>query len=282
MATSRTSGIPAAGVRAARDVPGAQPADERLGRAPEARAPEARAPEARAAGARADLPPESLAARYSRLAGERFEPRSVDALLRGLDIAIAGSALVTASPLIATIAIAVRAGSGTPVLYRGDRVGRAGVVFTMYKFRTLAPDAETRLGPFSGAELSRRTEDEVTPVGHILRATQLDEIPQLWNVLRGDMSIVGPRPIRPAFFEELCDQIPQYWQRLVVRPGLTGFAQMRVTRNHSWAEKLAHDLEYIADRSAALYGRVIAETAWRVLRRTAASLAGRPPPPAPG
>ena len=83
----------------------------------------------------------------------------------------------------------------------------------------------------------------------MLRFTHLDELPQLWNVLRGDMSVVGPRPIRPAFFEELCEQIPQYWQRLVVEPGMTGFAQLRMTRETSWSEKLAHDLEYIADRS---------------------------------
>ena len=74
-------------------------------------------------------------------------------------------------------------------------------------------------------------------------------MPQLWNVLRGDMAIVGPRPIRPAFFAELCREIPQYWQRLVVRPGVTGFAQTRMTREESWADKLAHDMEYIADRS---------------------------------
>ena len=119
----------------------------------------------------------------------------------------------------------------------------------MYKFRTLKPDAEDRLGPYYGEELTRRTEEERTRIGGALRATHLDEVPQLWNVLRGDMAIVGPRPIRPAFFAELCREIPQYWQRLVVRPGVTGFAQTRVTREESWANKLAHDMEYIADRS---------------------------------
>jgi lipopolysaccharide/colanic/teichoic acid biosynthesis glycosyltransferase len=222
---------------------------------------------------------ESLAARYSRLAGEQFEPRTVDVVLRGLDIAIGATALVAAAPLIASISLAVRATSGSPVLYRGQRVGRAGAVFTMYKFRTLTPDAETRLGPFSGGELTQLTESEVTDVGRVLRTTQLDELPQLWNVLRGDMSIVGPRPIRPTFFEELCAQIPQYWQRLVVRPGMTGFAQIRLTRDDTWSEKLAHDLEYIADRSVSLYARAIVETGWRVLRRTAAAIAGRPVPP---
>ena len=212
--------------------------------------------------------PGSLAERYARLAHEaHLEPRPVDAALRGLDLAIAGGTLVATSPLIAAFAAAIRVTSGKPVLYRGRRVGRAGTIFTMYKFRTLVPDAEVRLGPYLGNELSKLTESEVTAIGRVLRSSQLDELPQLWNVLRGDMSIVGPRPIRPAFFEELCAQIPQYWQRLVVRPGMTGFAQMRLTRNHSWAEKLAHDFEYIADRSVRLYMRVVFETLWRIVTR---------------
>jgi lipopolysaccharide/colanic/teichoic acid biosynthesis glycosyltransferase len=212
--------------------------------------------------------PGSLAERYARLAHEaHLEPRPVDAALRGLDLAIAGGTLVATSPLIAAFAAAIRVTSGKPVLYRGRRVGRAGTIFTMYKFRTLVPDAEVRLGPYLGNELSKLTESEVTAIGRVLRSSQLDELPQLWNVLRGDMSIVGPRPIRPAFFEELCQDIPQYWQRLVVRPGMTGFAQMRLTRNHSWAEKLAHDFEYIADRSVRLYMRVVFETLWRIVTR---------------
>ena len=134
----------------------------------------------------------------------------------------------------------------------------------MYKFRTLKPDAEERLGPYYGEELTRRTEEERTRIGGALRATHLDEVPQLWNVLRGDMAIVGPRPIRPSFFAELCREIPQYWQRLVVRPGVTGFAQTRVTREESWANKLAHDMEYIADRSVALYFSVLFATVTKV------------------
>ncbi|HEX8054055.1 MAG TPA: sugar transferase [Thermoleophilaceae bacterium] len=212
--------------------------------------------------------PGSLAERYARLAHEaNLEPRPVDAVLRGLDVAIAGGTLALTSPLIGSIALAIRLTSGEPVLYRGRRVGRAGRIFTMYKFRTLVPDAEVRLGPYLGNTLSKLTEDEVTAVGRVLRSSQLDELPQLWTVLRGDMSIVGPRPIRPAFFEELCVEIPQYWQRLVVRPGMTGFAQMRLTREHSWAEKLAHDYEYISDRSVHLYMRVVLETLWRIASR---------------
>jgi lipopolysaccharide/colanic/teichoic acid biosynthesis glycosyltransferase len=215
---------------------------------------------------RSDTTTESLAEQYEQLSREGLERRRVDVALRGLDLVIAGFWLVLLSPALVLVVAATLLTSGSPLLYRGRRVGRHGRIFDMYKFRTLAPDAESRLGPYYGEELSRRTEEEVTDLGRVLRAAQLDEIPQLWNVLRGDMSLVGPRPIRPAFFEQLAHDIPQYWQRLVVRPGLSGFAQTRMGREEAWAEKLAHDLEYIADRSVGLYLRVVAATAWRVLR----------------
>lgn len=211
---------------------------------------------------------------YAELSREGLERRGVDVVLRGLDILISGFGLVVLAPALLLVGAATLASSGRPLLYRGLRVGRHGRTFHMYKFRTLKPDAETRLGPFYGEELSLRTEAEVTRLGRWLRASQLDETPQLLNILRGDMSIVGPRPIRPAFFEELVRDIPQYWQRLVVRPGLTGFAQTRMGREESWAEKLAHDFEYIADRSIGLYLRVVAATAWRVLRQSAAAVWG--------
>jgi lipopolysaccharide/colanic/teichoic acid biosynthesis glycosyltransferase len=196
-----------------------------------------------------------------------YTGRPIDVVLRGLDVTIAGLTLIVLSPVVVGVSLAILIASGRPILYRGQRVGRAGRVFAMYKFRTLAPDAETRLGPYLGPELTLRTESEVTSIGRALRATPLDEIPQLWNVLAGDMSMVGPRPIRPPFFAELCERVPQYWQRLVVRPGVTGFAQTRMTREESWADKLAHDMEYIADRSVRLYMRVLAATALRVVAR---------------
>jgi lipopolysaccharide/colanic/teichoic acid biosynthesis glycosyltransferase len=215
---------------------------------------------------------ESLAMRYSRMAHEGYEPLPVDVVLRALDITISGLALLLLSPVLAVTALAVRLGSRGPILYRGLRVGRAGRIFTMFKFRTLHRDAEQRLGPYLGAELTRLTQDEVTRVGRALRRSHIDELPQLLNVLIGDMSIVGPRPIRPAFFEELCEEIPQYWQRLVVAPGMTGFAQLRMTREMSWAEKLAHDLEYFADRSVRLYLRILLATAAALPGRIAGSI----------
>ena len=162
------------------------------------------------------------------------------------------------------IALLVLVTSGRPVLYRGERVGRHGRFFAMLKFRTLKRDAESRLGPYLGEELVQLTEAEYTRVGRWLKASQLDEIPQLWDVLRGDMSFVGPRPIRARFFAELATDLPAYWQRLVVRPGLTGLAQVRRGYETSMAEKLAHDLEWVADRSVALYLRTLFMTgcAW--------------------
>ncbi|HSD23621.1 MAG TPA: sugar transferase [Solirubrobacterales bacterium] len=214
----------------------------------------------------------SLADQYSVIASESFAPRRVDIALRGLDLLIAGSALVVLSPLLGLLALATLITSGRPVLYRGERVGRAGRVFVMYKLRTLRPGAEQRLGNVYGEELSRRTEQEATLVGRAARLTHIDEVPQLFNVMRGDMSMVGPRPVRPAFFYRLVEEVPQYWQRLVVRPGVTGFAQTRITREDSWEDKLIHDLEYIADRSIRLYLRVLGATVARIIGLT---LSGR-------
>jgi len=210
---------------------------------------------------------DTLVTGYARLAAETPR-RRIDVELRLLDLVFAAAFGVLLLPVIALISLLVLATDGLPILYRGDRVGRHGHFFTIVKFRTLRRDAEARLGPYLGAELVRRTEAEYTRVGRWLKASQLDEIPQLWNVLLGDMSFVGPRPIRPRFFAELAHELPSYWQRLVVRPGLTGFAQVRRGYETSMAEKLAHDLEWIADRSVPLYLRTLVFTAFRVVRQT--------------
>src|SRR6266536_3924728 len=219
-------------------------------------------------------PSESFVARFEALAGTSTK-RRVDLELRILDVVFALVLGVVALPLAVTIAAVVAATSGLPVLSRGERVGRGGRIFTIVKFRTLRRDAETRLGPYLGDELVRRTELEYTRIGRGLKASQLDELPQLWNVLRGDMSLVGPRPIRPRFFEQLAGELPAYWQRLVVRPGVSGFAQVRRGYETSMVEKLAHDLEWIADRSVRLYLRTLAVTTWRVLGQFVRGLTGR-------
>jgi lipopolysaccharide/colanic/teichoic acid biosynthesis glycosyltransferase len=209
---------------------------------------------------------DTLVRGYSQLALET-PARPRDAVLRLLDVALVAIFLIVALPLMLVIGIVIAVSSGRPVFYRGERVGRGGHIFTMLKFRTLNADAESRLGPYLGEELVQRTKTEFTPIGRWLKATQLDEIPQFLNVLRGDMSLVGPRPIRPRFFEELVRELPAYWQRLVVRPGLTGFAQVRRGYETSMSEKLAHDLEWIADRSVGLYLRTVAATGWRMIRQ---------------
>ena len=192
----------------------------------------------------------SLAERYSQLAQETPDRRRVDLELRALDVLLSALFLVVSLPLALPIGLASLFTSGRPIFYRGQRVGRGGRVFTMTKFRTLRPGAEARLGHHLGAALVEHTEAEVTGIGRWLRATQLDEIPQFWNVLKGDMSLVGPRPIRPRFLEELAAEL--------VRRGY----------ETSMVEKLAHDLEWIADRSVRLYLRTLAATAWRVLRQS--------------
>ncbi|TML61529.1 MAG: sugar transferase [Actinobacteria bacterium] len=217
---------------------------------------------------------DSFILRFSELT-EESETRPRDAALRAFDITLSAFFLLVLLPLTVPIALLLLLTSGRPLFYRGERVGRGGHVFEMLKLRTLRENAEERLGPYLGEELVQRTRGETTAIGGWLRATQLDEIPQLWNVVRGDMSLVGPRPIRPRFFAELVEELPAYWQRLVVRPGLTGFAQVRRGYETSMAEKLAHDLEWIADRSLRLYLRTLATTAWRVLGQFARGLAAR-------
>jgi lipopolysaccharide/colanic/teichoic acid biosynthesis glycosyltransferase len=216
-------------------------------------------------------PSDSFVERFAVLV--RGSPkRRVDFELRALDIVLAALLLLLALPLLLLIAATLLATTGRPLFYRGERVGRDGRIFEMLKFRTLRAGAEEKLGPYLGTELAERTRAETTGVGRRLRAMQLDELPQLWNVLRGEMSLVGPRPIRPRFFEQLAAELPAYWQRLVVRPGLTGFAQVRRGYETSMAEKLAHDLEWIADRSVPLYLRTLVATAWRVLAQSARGL----------
>ena len=209
---------------------------------------------------------DTLTRRFGELT-EASPARRRDVVLRALDILLSAFFLLVSLPVTLPIAVLILVASGRPLFYRGERVGRGGRVFEMLKFRTLARGAEDRLGPYLGEELVRRTQAETTSVGAWLRKTQLDEVPQLLNVLKGDMSLVGPRPIRPRFFEELAAELPAYWQRLVVRPGLTGFAQIRRGYETSMAEKLAHDLEWIADRSVRLYLRTLWATAVRILRQ---------------
>jgi sugar transferase (PEP-CTERM system associated) len=169
---------------------------------------------------------------------------------RGMDVACGCLGLLLASPLLILVALAVRLTSAGPVVYRQRRVGQHGLEFTLYKFRSMRADAEAASGPVWADEL----DDRVTPIGRFLRQSRLDELPQLWNVVTGDMSLVGPRPERPEFVKDLAGQIPFYGQRHVVKPGLTGWAQVCYRYGGSvddTKEKLQLDLFYIKHPSIA-------------------------------
>ncbi len=168
-----------------------------------------------------------------------------------------------AVPLVALVACYVRIVAGRPVLFRQDRVGRDGVPFRMVKFRTMYPDAEEGVG----AVLARHGDPRVIPACQWLRATRLDELPQLWNVLRGEMSIVGPRPERPELTAQFEELIPGYSRRHEIPPGITGLAQIH-GRYHTDPEyKLGHDLQYLVNWSPTLDLQILCRTVWVVLTR---------------
>jgi sugar transferase (PEP-CTERM system associated) len=174
-------------------------------------------------------------------------------------MAIAIVCFIVALPVLALVALAVKLTSPGPILFRQKRVGLNGVPFTLYKFRSMVTDAEAK----TGAVWAKRNDPRVTPIGRYLRKLRLDELPQLINVLRGEMSIVGPRPERPEFVNVLSEQIPFYRQRHAVRPGVTGWAQI----NYKYGEtiedtmmKLEYDLYYIKNLSPALDFYIIFHT----------------------
>ncbi|HVH05717.1 MAG TPA: exopolysaccharide biosynthesis polyprenyl glycosylphosphotransferase, partial [Myxococcota bacterium] len=164
------------------------------------------------------------------------------------------------SPLLALASIAVWLSSGLPLLYRQERMGLDGRVFRMAKFRTMRPDAEKETGPVWTTEDDPRR----TPIGRFLRSTSIDELPQLWNVLRGDMSLVGPRPERPVFIERFRREIPGYMLRHKVRAGVTGWAQVHGWRGDtSLHERIEHDIYYIQNWSLGLDVRILLMTLWK-------------------
>ena len=196
--------------------------------------------------------------------------RAMAAAKRALDLALAVSGLIVGLPIMALVALAVRLTSPGPVLYHQRRVGRHGQVFIVHKFRTMRQDAERDTGPVWAA---KGGDPRVTPIGAWLRRTRLDELPQLWNVLVGEMSFVGPRPERPEFVSDLTRDIPYYGQRHVVRPGITGWAQVRYTYGASAEdalEKLQYDLFYIKNLSLALDLFIIFATIKTVILRRGA------------
>ncbi len=183
---------------------------------------------------------------------------------RAFDVAVSATALTALAPAFAAIAAAVRLTSRGPVFYTQERMGLDGRVFAMRKFRTMVRDAERESGPvWATSDDPRRTR-----LGAWLRRTSLDELPQLWNVLRGDMSLVGPRPERPVFIERFRSEIPGYMLRHQVKAGLTGWAQVHGWRgNTSLHERVEHDLYYIQNWSFGLDVRILLMMLWRLARQ---------------
>lgn len=176
---------------------------------------------------------------------------------RAFDVVSCGAALIVLAIPMAVIAAKIKSESPGPVIYAQRRVGKDGRVFELYKFRSMYTDAEAR-----GARWAAEDDPRVTPFGKTMRKTRLDELPQFWNVVKGDMSLIGPRPERPAFHEEFCKRIDGWEQRLLVKPGVSGLAQVEGGYELLPKEKARLDIEYIENRSAALDWSII----WRTLR----------------
>ena len=179
------------------------------------------------------------------------------AFKRAFDIISCGVALLVLAIPMAIIAICVKAESPGPAIYAQRRLGKDGKVFSIYKFRSMYADAEAR-----GAQWAAGDDPRITPLGQKLRKTRLDEIPQFWNVVKGEMSLIGPRPERPAFSDEFEKRIIGWGQRMMVRPGITGLAQITGGYELLPKEKALYDLEYIENRSLAMDWSII----WRTLR----------------
>ena len=179
--------------------------------------------------------------------------RGGDALNRAADVAVAGTALLVASPVLALAALAVKLQDGGPALYQQTRVGKGGADFELLKLRTMVVGAERQGAGFAVDEGDPR----ITGVGRILRRLSLDELPQLWNVVRGDMSVVGPRPTLRYQVERYT---PHQRRRLEVRPGITGWAQVHGRAALPWEERIELDVWYVEHRSPWLDLKILAKT----------------------
>lgn len=187
---------------------------------------------------------------------------------RMLDLVVAAAGLVLAAPIVLLTALAIALDSPGPVLYRQVRAGQLGRPFVLYKFRSMKDGAEPK-----GARFAEKDDPRVTRVGRIIRKMRIDELPQLYNVLRGEMSMVGPRPERPVFIEQLEQQLPYFKQRLCVKPGITGHAQVRAPYSSApedHLEKLQYDLYYIKSYSLLFDLSIIFDTIKVVLLRIGA------------
>lgn len=193
--------------------------------------------------------------------------RMYDVAKRGIDIAVSVCGGAVVLMLFPLIALAIKLDSKGPILFRQIRSGHGGKLFSIIKFRTMFTDAEV----YTGAVWAIEGDPRITRLGRLMRASRIDELPQFWNVLRGQMSIVGPRAERPEFDNQLVKEIPFYRQRYLIKPGLSGWAQIRYPYGASVQdsmEKLRYDLYYIKNRSFLLDTEIILKTIWIALRRS--------------
>jgi exopolysaccharide biosynthesis polyprenyl glycosylphosphotransferase len=175
---------------------------------------------------------------------------------RIFDIVMSASLLLLLSPVIVLLLILVPLTSKGPAIFKQERMGRDGKEYLIYKFRSMVHDAEKKTGP----TLATDNDPRITPLGRFIRATRLDEIPQLFNVLKGDMSLVGPRPERAFFIEQFCESIPDYTYRMSVKPGITGLAQVMAKYSTTVEDKLRFDLMYVRNYSLALDIKILLQT----------------------
>jgi exopolysaccharide biosynthesis polyprenyl glycosylphosphotransferase len=197
----------------------------------------------------------------------RFAQKSFRAFKRAMDRILSLTAILLGLPVLLFIALLVRVTSKGPVIYRQERVGKGGKNFMMLKFRTMTVDAEKG----TGAVWAQKNDPRVTPVGGILRKTHFDELPQLFNVLKGDMSIVGPRPERPEIVAKLKKSITDYERRLEILPGITGLAQVLHRADESLSDvrkKVKYDILYIKKMCWWMELRIMASTVFVVLTGT--------------
>ncbi|WP_324759683.1 sugar transferase [Haloarcula montana] len=185
-------------------------------------------------------------------------------LKRSFDVLFASSALLVLSPVILVIAAAIKVDSAGPVLYAQRRTASFGDTFTVYKFRSMVTGAEAETGPQISAEDAGGIDPRITRVGHVLRTTHLDEIPQLLAVLRGDMSVVGPRPERPELDADIDSTVSGWRSRWFVKPGLTGLAQINDVTGHDPQTKLRYDIEYIQNQSLAFDAKIVVRQLYQV------------------
>ncbi len=184
---------------------------------------------------------------------------------RGFDIAFALAGLVVLSPVIFVIAAAIKLDDGGPLLYGQERTAEFGRTFRVFKFRSMIPDAEAATGATLSEEDAGGVDSRVTRVGRILRRTHLDEIPQLWSILAGNMSVVGPRPERPELDDDIETNLIEWRRRWFVKPGLTGLAQIYEVTGYDPERKLQYDIQYINEQSFWFDLRIVVRQVWLVL-----------------